>query len=187
MNNEILKFCSNKGFLLDKDLLNLFSELGDIESVKIIIEQITNQTSQRIITKNILNENKEKVNQIFLNIPDKNQKTIEKLKIKLGLSIEIFKEKQINHSFNNSVKKNEKKDEISEEIIEKKLTEKNKNPISEIKRVSRPGRRVYVASKDVPRALNGYGLTIVSTSSGVLTDKQAREKGVGGEVIGQVW
>ncbi len=65
--------------------------------------------------------------------------------------------------------------------------EKNKNPISEIKRVSRPGRRVYMASKDVPRALNGYGLTIVSTSSGVLTDRQAREKGVGGEVIGQVW
>jgi small subunit ribosomal protein S8 len=68
-----------------------------------------------------------------------------------------------------------------------KYDEKNKNAISAIKRVSRPGRRVYMACRDVPRALDGYGLTLVSTSSGILTDRQAREKGVGGEVVGQVW
>jgi small subunit ribosomal protein S8 len=68
-----------------------------------------------------------------------------------------------------------------------KYIEKNKNAITEIRRLSRPGRRVYMACADVPRALNGYGITIVSTSSGLLTDKQAREKGVGGEIVGQVW
>jgi small subunit ribosomal protein S8 len=62
-----------------------------------------------------------------------------------------------------------------------------KSALTEIKRVSKPGRRVYVSSNDVPSALNGYGVTLMSTSSGILTDKQAKEKGTGGEVIGMVW
>lgn len=56
-----------------------------------------------------------------------------------------------------------------------------------IQRISKPGRRVYMACKDIPKTLDGYGLTIVSSSAGILTDKQAREKGIGGEVIGMVW
>ena len=99
MNKEILSFCSNKGFLLDNDLLKVFDEVEDIESIKIFIEQIIKQTSQRIITKKILRKNKEKVEQIFLNIPNKNKKTIDKLKIKLGLSIEIIKENEIMDNF----------------------------------------------------------------------------------------
>ena len=62
-----------------------------------------------------------------------------------------------------------------------------KSALTEIKRVSKPGRRVYVSSNDVPVALNGYGVTLMSTSSGILTDKEAKEKGTGGEVIGMVW
>jgi len=62
-----------------------------------------------------------------------------------------------------------------------------KSVITQIKRVSRPGRRVYRKINDIPSALDGYGVTIVSTSSGLLTGKQAKDKGVGGEIIGMVW
>ncbi len=56
-----------------------------------------------------------------------------------------------------------------------------------IRRVSRPGRRCYVSAKDVPRVLNGIGLAILTTSAGVMTDRQARRSHVGGEVICEVW
>jgi len=56
-----------------------------------------------------------------------------------------------------------------------------------IKRVSKPGRRTYVSSRDIPRVLNGLGIAIITTSSGVMTDQLCREKGVGGEVLGYVW
>ena len=62
-----------------------------------------------------------------------------------------------------------------------------KSAIRNIKRVSKPGLRVYVRSKKVPTVLRGRGLAIVSTSKGVITDKEARELGVGGEVMGYVW
>ena len=56
-----------------------------------------------------------------------------------------------------------------------------------IKRISKPGRRVYVNKDTIPKVLNGLGVAIVSTSSGVVTDGICREKGVGGEVLGHVW
>jgi small subunit ribosomal protein S8 len=56
-----------------------------------------------------------------------------------------------------------------------------------IKRVSKPGLRKYVKSADLPRVLGGLGIAILSTSSGLLTDRQAHAKGVGGEVIAYVW
>jgi len=56
-----------------------------------------------------------------------------------------------------------------------------------IKRISTPGRRVYVGKESLPKVLNGLGVAIVSTSSGVVTDEVCREKGVGGEVLGHVW
>jgi len=56
-----------------------------------------------------------------------------------------------------------------------------------IKRISKPGRRNYVKRDSVPRVLNGLGLAIVSTSLGVMTDSECREKGVGGEVLGYIW
>ncbi|MFH1771383.1 MAG: 30S ribosomal protein S8 [Candidatus Omnitrophota bacterium] len=62
-----------------------------------------------------------------------------------------------------------------------------KNVISQLKRVSRPGRRAYVSQHNVPRVLRGYGTAFISTNKGILTDSQAREAGVGGEVIGMVW
>lgn len=64
----------------------------------------------------------------------------------------------------------------------------DKSPvITSIKRVSKPGLRVYVQNDKVPRVLRGMGTAILSTSAGILTDVQARQQGSGGEVIGYVW
>jgi small subunit ribosomal protein S8 len=59
--------------------------------------------------------------------------------------------------------------------------------IAGIKRVSKPGLRVYAKSTELPRVLGGLGIAILSTSSGLLTDRQAAKKGVGGEVVAYVW
>ena len=59
--------------------------------------------------------------------------------------------------------------------------------ISGVRRVSKPGLRVYAKSTNLPRVLGGLGVAIISTSSGLLTDKQAAQKGVGGEVLAYVW
>lgn len=59
--------------------------------------------------------------------------------------------------------------------------------ITGLKRISKPGLRVYAQSNDVPKVLNGLGIALVSTSQGMLTDKEARAKQVGGEVVAYVW
>jgi small subunit ribosomal protein S8 len=59
--------------------------------------------------------------------------------------------------------------------------------ITGMRRVSRPGQRAYVPAKSVPRVRNGLGIAILSTSQGVMTDREARTKGVGGEVLCEVW
>jgi small subunit ribosomal protein S8 len=59
--------------------------------------------------------------------------------------------------------------------------------ISKIGRVSRPGRRIYRGVNDIPRVLNGMGISVVSTSRGVLSDREARGAGVGGEILCEVW
>ena len=65
--------------------------------------------------------------------------------------------------------------------------DKNQKTISGIKRISKPGLRVYASSEDMPKVLGGLGVAIVSTNKGVITDKQARELHVGGEVLAFVW
>jgi len=62
-----------------------------------------------------------------------------------------------------------------------------KSAITAIKRVSRPGLRLYVRKERVPRVLRGRGIAIISTSQGLMIDNQAREKSLGGEVIGYIW
>ena len=62
-----------------------------------------------------------------------------------------------------------------------------KNVIVGIKRISKPGLRVYAGSGDLPRVLGGLGVAIISTSNGIMTDKKARQQGVGGEVLAYVW
>lgn len=63
----------------------------------------------------------------------------------------------------------------------------NEQVITGIKRISKPGLRVYAKADEVPRVLNGLGIAIVSTSKGVLSDKEARSQAVGGEVLAYVW
>lgn len=63
----------------------------------------------------------------------------------------------------------------------------NDSVISGVKRISTPGQRIYLASAKLPRANSGLGITVVSTSKGLMTDRQARKDKVGGEVICQVW
>ncbi len=65
--------------------------------------------------------------------------------------------------------------------------DKNEKVISGIKRISKPGLRVYANKDEMPRVLGGMGTAIVSTNKGVITDKEARKLGVGGEVIAYVW
>lgn len=71
--------------------------------------------------------------------------------------------------------------------IDFKYGENNERVISGIKRISKPGLRVYVNREDIPRVLGGLGIAIISTSKGIVTDKEARKLGVGGEVICYVW
>jgi len=64
---------------------------------------------------------------------------------------------------------------------------KKEKVITGLKRISKPGLRVYAKASELPRVLNGLGIAIISTSKGVMTDKQARNKGLGGEVLAYVW
>ena len=65
--------------------------------------------------------------------------------------------------------------------------DKNEKIISGLKRISKPGLRVYASTEDLPKVLGGLGIAIISTNKGVITDKEARELNVGGEVLAFVW
>ena len=71
--------------------------------------------------------------------------------------------------------------------IQLKYGQMSERVITGLKRISKPGMRVYAAKDEVPKVLNGLGISIISTSKGILTDKQARKENVGGEVICYVW
>jgi small subunit ribosomal protein S8 len=72
-------------------------------------------------------------------------------------------------------------------VIELKYGRNRERSIAGLRRVSKPGLRVYAKSTSLPRVLGGLGVAIISTSTGLLTDKQANNKGVGGEVLAYVW
>lgn len=65
--------------------------------------------------------------------------------------------------------------------------EKNRGVIQRVVRVSRPSRRVYAGNEAIPKILNGLGISILSTSKGILTDREARKQGVGGEIMCSLW
>lgn len=68
-----------------------------------------------------------------------------------------------------------------------KYDEKGNRVIAGLKRISKPGLRIYASKDELPKVLNGLGVAIVSTSKGVMTDKEARKAGIGGEVLAYVW
>ena len=71
-------------------------------------------------------------------------------------------------------------------VISLKYVNKSK-VITGLKRISKPGRRIYAGAQDLPKVLGGLGIVIVSTSKGVMTDREARKLGIGGEVLAYVW
>lgn len=73
-------------------------------------------------------------------------------------------------------------------VIEVGLKYMGKTPaITDVRRISKPGKRTYAGSKEIPSALGGYGITIISTNKGIVTDKKARQLNLGGEVLCQIW
>ena len=68
-----------------------------------------------------------------------------------------------------------------------KYTQKKERVITGLKRISKPGLRVYAKNDEMPRVLNGFGIAIVSTSKGIMTDKEARKNSLGGEVMAYIW
>ena len=72
-------------------------------------------------------------------------------------------------------------------VVELKFAKDRRRVITDVKRVSKPGRRVYAGKDRLPRVLGGLGTAILSTSTGIITSRQAAERGVGGEVIAFVW
>lgn len=102
-----------------------------------------------------------------------------KLKLKLA---EILKEE----GFVNAVSKTD--DSVQGTIsVSLRYDNRHNNAITGIKRVSKPGQRRYVGAADLPKVRNGLGVAIISTSKGLMTDRKARELGVGGEVLCEVW
>ena len=102
-------------------------------------------------------------------------------KMKLAIADILFKEGYIK-SF----------EEISRDVqgtirVALKYDEKGNRVIAGIKRISKPGLRVYASKEELPQVLNGLGIAIVSTSKGIMTDKEARKEGLGGEVLAYVW
>jgi small subunit ribosomal protein S8 len=76
---------------------------------------------------------------------------------------------------------------VDQLVIELKFGKNRERVITDLKRVSKPGRRVYAKKDRLPRVLGGLGTAILSTSTGVITTRQAAERGVGGEVLAFVW
>lgn len=82
------------------------------------------------------------------------------------------------------IKKNNVQDVI---VLSLKYGENKERVITGLKRISKPGLRVYAKAMDVPRVLNGLGIAIISTSKGIMTDKMARNASLGGEVLAYIW
>ena len=80
------------------------------------------------------------------------------------------------------------KDNVQETLVlSLKYTEKRERVITGLKRISKPGLRVYAKNDEIPKVLNGLGIAIISTSKGIMTDKEARKQNIGGEVLAYIW
>ena len=102
-------------------------------------------------------------------------------KMKLEIA-RILKEEGFINDY--KVKKNNVQNII---VLSLKYGQKKERVITGLKRISKPGLRVYAKATDVPRVLNGLGIAIISTSNGVMTDKNARNANLGGEVLAYIW
>jgi len=80
-----------------------------------------------------------------------------------------------------------KRNNFDELLIQLKYRKNGKPQINSIKRISKPGLRVYVSKDEIPTVLNNYGIAIISTSSGIMTGREAKKQQVGGEVVGEIF
>ena len=88
----------------------------------------------------------------------------------------------------NFVEKIEKKGRKTRKSIEIKLKYEDKKPaISSLKRISKPGQRIYTAAGKIRKVRDGYGMAIISTSKGLMTNKEARKQNMGGEILCEIW
>ena len=72
-------------------------------------------------------------------------------------------------------------------LLTLKYADKKERVITGLKRISKPGLRVYAKNDEIPKVLNGLGIAIISTSKGIMTDKEARKQNIGGEVLAYIW
>lgn len=117
MNSKILKLCFEKGLLVDDEVLNILSETDDLNSLKIIMEKIKNNTSERVITKKTISKNKEILTQALSSLSSEESNEIKKVKVKLGLSIEISEEIQKKKIEDKNVDKFEKQKHFFESPV----------------------------------------------------------------------
>ncbi len=110
-----------------------------------------------------------------------NEVVVPSSNVKLRI-VEILKEE--GYIANYKIEKNEVQDNI---IITLKYGNNKERVISGLKRISKPGLRVYAKAEEIPTVLNGLGISIVSTSKGIMTGKEARKENLGGEVLAYVW
>ncbi len=109
--------------------------------------------------------------------------TVEVIGTKMTLGIaEILKREGYIEDFN--YEKTDKDDKLT---LTLKYGNKKERVITGLKRISKSGLRVYAKATEVPRVLNGLGIAIISTSKGLMTDKEARDAGLGGEVLAYIW
>ncbi len=81
-----------------------------------------------------------------------------------------------------------KEDDPVQPVLTLTLSYNGKSPaLTDLKRISKPGRRLYTNVENIPRTLGGYGVTIISTSQGVMSDTDAKKKNIGGEILCQIW
>ena len=86
------------------------------------------------------------------------------------------------------IEKSDENGSVQETIVlTLKYTDKRERVITGLKRISKPGLRVYAKNDEVPKVLNGLGIAIISTSKGIMTDKEARKENIGGEVLAYIW
>jgi len=113
-----------------------------------------------------------------------------KIKFNIGKILErenLIKKVEIIDLYKKNINSDNKAANFKQIKITLKYDTQERSVINSLKRVSSPGRRVYVKGNRIPRILEGYGLAILSTSNGLMTDREAREHNAGGEVICNIW
>ncbi len=119
-------------------------------------------------------------------IRNANQMRYKEVEVSTSTIKEVIARILIEEGFNSGykIKKNNVQNII---VLSLKYGDNKERVITGLKRISKPGLRVYAKTNEIPKVLNGLGIAIISTSKGVMTDKQAREASLGGEVLAYIW